>query len=139
MIIFNIQDWISVKVITKQHTNKPIISFIIARTLYSENILILANSNGTIFSLDLESKDNKSLIKLEFDKLEHDNPIFTMDYCPETDMICSISKNVIYLVKLKDVKISKKFKNFEFFGSNKPYGIVCNNDFLSKTKVLLLI
>jgi len=71
-------------------------------------------------------------MKLEFEKLEHDNTVFEMDFCPETEILSSISKNFIYLVNIRDIRITKKVKNFEFFNGTKAYGILSNIDYTSK-------
>lgn len=61
-----------------------------------------------------------------------------MEYNPTTEFICSISKNTIYIVSIRDARIAKKFKNFEYFNGNKPYGIVANTNFTSKLHYIII-
>ena len=37
-----------------------------------------------------------------------------------------MSKNAVYIVDVKDIKNNKKFPNFTYHKSEKPYGIVTN-------------
>jgi hypothetical protein len=49
-----------------------------------------------------------------------------MDYNPYTNILTTISKNTIYLVDVKNPKVNRKFPNFQYVKSEKPYGIMSN-------------
>jgi hypothetical protein len=49
-----------------------------------------------------------------------------MDFNPHKNIICSISKNAILLTNIKNLKKSKRIPNFQYFKSEKPYGIMPN-------------
>lgn len=135
LLFFNISTWLLVKSISKQQTNKPISGFTVIKTLLNEDLLILWNSVGTIFSFNISSKEG--LIKLEGEKLEHDSQIISLDFNKDTEVICSMSKNYILFTYLRDIKISKKFKNFELLDGNKPIAITVNYDYNSKIHLFI--
>lgn len=51
-----------------------------------------------------------------------------MDYNPYTNILATISKNSIYLVDIKNPKNNKRIPNFQYYKSEKPYGILTNQN-----------
>ncbi len=49
-----------------------------------------------------------------------------MEFNPYTGIISSISKNYIVLIKITDLKVQKKFPNFQYHKSEKAYGVIPN-------------
>ena len=49
-----------------------------------------------------------------------------MDFNPVTNILSTISKNAIYLVDIKNIGNNKKFPNFQYYKSEKAYGIFSN-------------
>lgn len=73
LLIWNLLDWVLVKVINKTNILKPVSNFIIITTLNEEKLIAVANTNGNIFLIDISKKemsvrkiDDKVRIKLIF-------------------------------------------------------------------------
>jgi hypothetical protein len=49
-----------------------------------------------------------------------------MEFNPHKNIVCSISKNAILLTNIKNLKKSKRFPIFQYYKSEKPYGVLPN-------------
>lgn len=128
VVIWNIHTWSIENIITKQVCQKTITNFNTISTIKNEEFLIVSNSNGTLFLIDVSSKEF-IVNKLEKDRLEHDSPVLQIEFDPNSEIVSSISKSFIYLVNIRNVSISKRIKNFEYGNSIKPNGIIPNPNF----------
>ena len=120
-------NWNLMKSITKNNIVKPISTLTVVETMLEETYLLLSNTNGTIYLTSFNGNEFKYK-KLEGNKLEHDSPILSIGYSVETEIVSSISKSCIYLVSIRNPKINKRIKIFDYCKINgiKPYGIVQN-------------
>lgn len=62
-----------------------------------------------------------------------------MEFNPYKNIICSISKNVILLTNIKNLKKSKRFPNFQYYKSEKAYGVLPNINHSKYQKIFYYI
>jgi WD40 repeat protein len=57
LIIWNLLDWALVKIINKANVNKPVGNFIVISTRSEERYIVVSNTNGNLFLVDLSKKE----------------------------------------------------------------------------------
>jgi len=125
LIIWDSIEWNIIQTISKTTLQKPITNFLIITTKTEETLLIVGNSAGNLFSMDI-LKPNYAIARLNNDKNSHETSINTIDYNPNTNNITTFSKNYILIFDLKDPNKFLKLPNFHYVKPAKGEGLISN-------------
>ena len=104
---------------------KSITNFLIITTKAEEALIIVSNSAGNLFSMDI-LKQNYATSRLNNDKNSHETNVLTIDYNPNTNQFVTVSKNFILIFDLKDPNKFLKLPNFHYVKPAKAEGFTSN-------------